>query len=197
METVMGASTIGITPALRPLGAVASGFPTVVIDSREQSPLTFTRLPSVRGTMLTGDYSFRGGEELFSVERKSIADLVACCAGDNRKRFFRELHRLRGFKFKRLVIVGAREHIEAGHYRLKISPKSVLATLAVIEVRFDTPVVFAPTPEAAAELVESWAWWVAREIVVNANDLLRGCSPNNQTISATGTVPNAANNQHP
>lgn len=65
--------------------------------TREQLPRPFKRLASVRATLTSGDYSFRGGEELFAVELKSIADLVACCVGENRERFFRELHRLRGF----------------------------------------------------------------------------------------------------
>ena len=42
--------------------------PTLVIDNREQTPLVFTRLQSVRGTLTTGDYSAVGLEELFSIE---------------------------------------------------------------------------------------------------------------------------------
>lgn len=44
------------------------------------------------------------GEELFAVERKTIADLVACCIGANRERFFRELHRLRGYRLLQSLI---------------------------------------------------------------------------------------------
>jgi len=53
-----------------------------------------------------------GGENLFAIERKSIADLVGCCVGENRERFFRELHRLRGFRFKRLLVIGGRADID-------------------------------------------------------------------------------------
>ena len=38
-------------------------------------------------------------------------ELVACCMGDNRVRFERELHRLRGYRFKRLLIVGSEKDI--------------------------------------------------------------------------------------
>ena len=164
-------------PALRSLGKLADVRPVVVIDTREQTPLVFTRLQSVRGTLQSGDYSFRGGEELFAVERKTVADLVGCCCGENRERFFRELHRLRGFRFKRLLVVGTREEIEAGAYRSNITPKAVTATLAALEVRFDVPVVFATTSDDAARLVECWAYWMAREIVCMGNDLLRGTDP--------------------
>ncbi len=148
--------------------------PTVVVDSREQTPLTFRRLPSVPGTLTTGDYSFAGGEELLSVERKSIPDLVGCCTGDSRERFGRELHRLRGFRFKRLLIVGAKCEVEQHRYRSNVSPNAVLATLSAFEVRYDCPVVWIPDPEEAARQVESWVWWYAREVLKQAETFLQG-----------------------
>ena len=166
--------TLPKLPALVGLARLRDCRPVVIIDTREQTPLTFTRLPCITGTLTTGDYSFGGAEELFAVERKSIADLVACCVGDNRDRFFRELHRLRGYRFKRLLIVGSREEIEAGVYRSRITPAAVLATVTTIETRFDVPAVFAATPADAARMVETWAWYFARELVESCNDLLRG-----------------------
>jgi hypothetical protein len=32
-------------------------------------------------------------EDLFSIERKTVSDLVNCCMGENRDRFDRELYR--------------------------------------------------------------------------------------------------------
>lgn len=141
----------------------AEPLPSLVVDTREQAPLLFTRLPSVRGTLPTGDYSVAGCEELFAVERKSIPDLVASVTGE-RERFERELHRLRGYRFKRLLIVGTRADIEAHRYRSNASPKAVLASLSAFEVRYDLPVVWCPTPQDGAAALEGWAWWFAREI---------------------------------
>jgi len=163
-------------PALRRLGDLADARPCVVIDTREQEPLPIERLPSIRAGLLTGDYSVAGLENLFAVERKSIADLVSCAAASNRGRFENELHRLRGFRFRRLLIVGDRGEIERGEYRSAIKPAAVLGTLAAFEVRYDCPVVFDPTPEAAARRVESWAWYAAREAVEAVNALLRGAA---------------------
>lgn len=129
-------------PALKSLGELAGVSPTIVIDSREQSPLVFGRLESVRGTLYSGDYSVRGLEELFAVERKSVVDLVGCCMGENRTRFERELHRLRGYRFKRLLIVGTELEIQQANYRSHITPKAVMATLGAFEARYDCPVVF-------------------------------------------------------
>src|SRR4051812_11213780 len=81
--------------------------PILLIDSREQTPLAFTRLTSEACGLPTGDYTIKGFENHFAIERKSISDLVACCCGSNRKRFEAELTRLRGYSFRRLLVCGA------------------------------------------------------------------------------------------
>jgi hypothetical protein len=106
-----------------PWGELADRAPVIVIDTREQEPLAFERLASVRGTLQTGDYSVAGLQDLFSIERKTVSDLVGCCMGENRDRFERELHRLRGYRFKRLLVVGSEAEILAGQYHSNIKPK--------------------------------------------------------------------------
>jgi DNA excision repair protein ERCC-4 len=160
-------------PALRSLGELADVEPVIVVDTREQLPLPFSRLRTRAGALLTGDYSVAGLESLFAVERKSISDLVGCCVGQNRERFERELHRLRGFRFKRLLIVGTEAEIQEGQYCSNIKPQAVMATLGAFEVRYDLPVVFKPSPELAAAQIERWAYWFAREMVGVVNDLWR------------------------
>lgn len=126
-------------PARRSLGDLAELKPVVLIDSGKQTPLPITRLPCITGALLTGDYSIAGLEHLFSVERKSVADLVSCCCASSRERFEHELHRLRGFRFKRLLVVGLRAEIEQGRYRSNIRPASVLGSLAAWECRVELP----------------------------------------------------------
>lgn len=169
----MNTDLLSELPASKKLGELSTCRPVVIIDSREQARLVFTRLPFVIGGLDTGDYSFCGGETVFSCERKSIQDLVACC-GPERSRFERELIRLRGYRFRRLVIVGHRAEITAQHYRGRTTPKAILNTLAAFEARYDLPVIWCPTPEAAALQVESWVWWYSREVVKAANELLTG-----------------------
>ena len=161
-------------PALKKLGKLADLRPVVIIDSREQTPLPITRVKTVRAGLQSVDYSFVGGEQVFGVERKSIDDLVGCCMGENRERFEREMHRLRGFRFKRLLIVGPHWMIDAHRYKSKIKPSAVLHSLSAWEARYDLPVVFTEHETHAAEMVESWVWWFAREMVESTNSLLRG-----------------------
>jgi DNA excision repair protein ERCC-4 len=166
-------------PALKHLGQLADTKPTILVDTREQEPLVFQHLESVRGTLITGDYSVVGMTELIAIERKTVQDLVGCCVGDNRDRFQRELHRLRGYRFKRLLIVGSRGEIEMQRYVSRISPKSVLGSLNAWEVRFDLPVVFCQTPEIASRQIETWAWYFAREAIENVNDIWRAAAGDN------------------
>jgi hypothetical protein len=67
---------------------------------------------------------------------------VSRCMNENRKRFERELHRLRGYRFKRLLVVGSEAEILAGQYHSNIKPNAVLATVCAFEVRYDLPVLF-------------------------------------------------------
>lgn len=166
-------------PALKSLGQLADSVPTVLIDSREQQPLQFSRLPSRVGTLTSGDYSVQGLEDQFSIERKSVPDLVACI-GPERERFERELCRLRGYRFRRLLIVGARSEIEQHKYRSNVAPAAVMGSLQAWECRYDLPFIFEPDPVRAAALVEGWAWYFAREVVGEANALLRGCQQDAQ-----------------
>ena len=127
--TIASTDVLGTLPALKKLGHLADVRPVVVIDTREQEPLPISRLAVVRTGLQTADYSFQGGEHLFGVERKSIGDLVGCCMGENRARFEREMHRLRGFRFKRLLIIGSRSMIEDQQYKSRIKPLAVLHSL--------------------------------------------------------------------
>ena len=77
--------------------------PVVLIDRREQTPWSFANLASERAALDTGDYSIRGLTHAVAVERKSLDDLLSC-VGRERNRFLRELARLRGFRFRCLVV---------------------------------------------------------------------------------------------
>ncbi len=148
--------------------------PVLVTDTREQKPLAFKHLLSVRETLQTGDYSIPGAEHLFTIERKSIDDLVGCCIGANRERFERELCRIRGFDFKRLLIVGTEEEIMAGQYYSKIKPASVIGTIRAFEVRYDIPVVYSGScSDHAALMVERWAWAFTNELTKRAKEVLK------------------------
>ena len=147
--------------------------PTIIIDTREQTPLVFRHFPTVTATLKTGDYSVSTFEDRFTVERKSIADLVGSVTHD-RNRFERELARMRGYDFRRLLIVGTLAQVEAHEYRSQAEPKAVIASVCTFEVRYQLPVYWAPSAEAAAVQVERWAWFYCREATKQAEAAATG-----------------------
>jgi len=134
------------------------GHPTIITDTREQLALEFLHLPSERGTLQSGDYSIKGLEADFSIERKSVPDLIGSVTR-GRERFERELHRLRGFDFTRILVIG--EPYEVA--RTAQNPKAIFSSLTAFECRWKIPVVWEPDPATAARLVERWAWFYASQ----------------------------------
>ena len=145
--------------------------PIVIVDSREQTPLPFAHFPTERATLATGDYSVKGFEREFCVERKTVEDLVQSLTHE-RDRFSRELQRMRAFDFRRLLIVGTLSDIEAHRYRSQANPKSVIASVTAFEIRYQLPVCYCPTPEAAAVQIERWAVYFLRERLIAASEIL-------------------------
>ena len=145
--------------------------PTLLQDSREQTPLIFPTLKSIVASLPTGDYSIAGMENEVCLERKSLADFIAC-VGVERDRFMRECHRLMAYPFRRIIIVGERSDIEQGNYRSKMSAASILATITTIEVRYNIPIIFTESQESAALIVETYARYLLRERVKVLREIL-------------------------
>ena len=90
---------------------------TAIIDTREQLPLDLEShgLKIVYEALSFGDYSLHYPRlsDHICIERKSLQDFVACC-GKERKRFFRELLAMRGYRYKAIVIEAEFEEIRSG-----------------------------------------------------------------------------------
>ena len=141
--------------------------PTILIDTREQNPLRFENLPSERATLPVGDYGVKGfslwDNPAFVVERKGMEDLCRSL-GTDRERFMREVEKMRGFRFRALVIEGTQDMIELKQYRSLIVPSAVLSTLDALAVRAGLHVFWCGDPAGAARKVESLAAMFARGI---------------------------------
>ena len=148
--------------------------PTGIVDTREQTPLELPGLRTIRRGLTTGDYSFVGAEHVFAVERKSLDDLVGCVTRE-RERFESELIRLRGYRFRRLLIIGSEDDVAAGRYNSSTPPKAVFSSLAAWEVRYDVPLVYADTPTIGGILVANWIRSFAREVVQDAGNVIASC----------------------
>lgn len=150
--------------------------PVVLVDTREQQPLSLFPnhgnwlLGEKRATLKTGDYTVEGMEELLCLERKSLADLVACTV-TYRKRFIASCARMAKFKWKAILVEATFEDIKSGFERFDIPsgthPNAVTGTLDAIEAKFGIPILYTSTfRDLAAERAASWLskhftyWWL-------------------------------------
>ena len=138
--------------------------PKILIDTREQTPLVFPDgVPTERTTLQTGDYSIEGYADVFTVERKSLTDLVNTVIHD-RERFERELERMTAYPFRRLLIVAPWRRVVDGNYRFSMANgRAVMASVSAFEVRYGVPAVFVNDTEEAAKRLTWWAWYYVRE----------------------------------
>lgn len=134
--------------------------PTIIIDTREQRPFAF-EMPTERGTLDTGDYSVKGLTHLIACERKELSDLLGC-VGTHRERFKRELARLRGFRFRLLVIEAHATQLEEGNWRGKLKPNHVLGALAAWTAQYQLPMWLGGDHAAAGRFVERFLYQSAR-----------------------------------
>lgn len=69
------------------MGSDGNGM-VILVDTREQRPLSFGDLPTRRATLVTGDYSViangRDLRDVVVIERKSVSDLLGCIGGQRR-----------------------------------------------------------------------------------------------------------------
>jgi ERCC4-type nuclease len=150
--------------------------PFVLIDTREKEPFALhVNHPNwIRGerreTLKTGDYTVEGMESLLCLERKSLADLVACTV-TYRRRFLASCARLAQFKWKAILVEATLEDIKGGFGAFdipsEVHPNAVCGTLDAIEAKFGIPVIYSSTIQnLATERAASWLskhftyWWL-------------------------------------
>lgn len=144
------------------MSASCNDVPVLLVDTREQKPLQFSYLPAEPATLYTGDYSVRGLEEVFAVERKSLADLAGSLTRE-RDRFMREMHRLRGYRFPYLLAIGDDMELSRLQAQGRLKLQQVEHSLRAIQSRYGVHVERAYTEEQAARMVETWAFCAWRE----------------------------------
>jgi DNA excision repair protein ERCC-4 len=143
---------------------------TAVIDTREQLPLDLSPLKVTTGTLATGDYSLAGLESIIAIERKSEPDLLGCI-GTDRARFDREVQRLLAYPVRALVIESSWQKLEAGVWRSRVVPKSVIGSLLGWSAS-GLPIVMAGDHRTAGQYVSKLLYIAARRRWREARALL-------------------------
>jgi len=114
----------------------------IVKDTREQRPL-FDRpqdgLQVVKDTLHYGDYSIRGFETIFAVERKQISDFYSYI-GKERERTVKKMEQFREIVcrggFVGLAIEATESDLLSGYIMSRVSPEVARQALVSFEIRY-------------------------------------------------------------
>ena len=150
--------------------------PVVLVDTREREPFPLhANHPNWfagerRVALKTGDYTVEGMESLLCLERKNLADLVACTVA-YRRRFLTVCGRLARFRWKAILVEATLEDIKAGFDAFDVPsdvhPNAVCGLLDAVEAKFGIPVIYTSRArDLATERAASWLskhftyWWL-------------------------------------
>jgi ERCC4-type nuclease len=126
----------------------------IIIDTREQTPWTFDGIAGIateRRKLESGDYSVAGLETRVAIERKSLDDWIGTVL-HHRRRFYRELDRLRSYDFRAVVIEASVRDFHAKRVTDRVAANSLLGFVAEVTVAQSVPVYLAGT-RAEAQLM--------------------------------------------
>jgi len=110
-----------------------------VIDSREKRPYLLDG--SIQSPLKTGDYSLKGMEAVFAIERKSHDDIFACLTS-NLPRFKRQLKRLGALKRSALLLDTTVSSILLGHPMCRLPGEEALKRILCLSETYGVPVYF-------------------------------------------------------
>lgn len=134
-----------------------SGF-YLIVDTREQLPL-FTNpiegLEIIKDTVHWGDYTIKGFEEYFAIERKMMSDFYGYIGREREKtvvkmKAFERMVQANGFVG--LVIEASEEEVYAGYGYSKVSPETARQALASFRIRYGVHTYCSDSREA----IERW-----------------------------------------
>jgi len=128
----------------------------IVIDTREQQPLKFGKIPIVFSKLESGDYGIEGMEYSVCIERKSQSDFYGSIVGEGRERLYNLFERTRGYGFKAFVIECEEAEIMTPELTFSgVKPSSVYATISSWEVKHGYHFYYG-TRKACALKIANW-----------------------------------------
>lgn len=166
LEWQMSASPVAhpAVPVLAERGGtqLRTPLPVVVVDTREQVPLSFRRFKGwfagveMRALPL-GDYSVAGMEGSCVVERKNLGDLV-CSFTENRSVFIKRLRRISELPHGLLVITAPLSQIKSAYPFGRGKPNQITQSLIAVLTGLRLPFVCTETHGLGEEIVASYLY---------------------------------------
>ena len=156
--------------------------PTVIVDTREQTPLSFERFRGwfagvEQKPLKLGDYSVAGLEETCTVERKDLPDLVHSFTAE-RPVFVDRLRQMSTYPHRLLVITAALSQVKSPYPHSKESPNKITQSLIAALAGLGVPFLCVETHELGEEIVASYLYQVHLYHWLETNDYGRFLADN-------------------
>jgi ERCC4-type nuclease len=147
---------------------------TVIVDTREQNPFSFSRFrgwfAGVKHKALrVGDYSVVGLEDVVTVERKDLPDLIHSFTS-GRAVFVKRLREMSRFPHRLLVVTAALSEVKSPYGGVSIDPNRITQSLVAALAGLRVPFLCVETHELGAEIVASYLYQVHLYHWLEAND---------------------------
>ena len=141
--------------------------PTVIVDSREQAPFSFSKFPNwiageKRKALRVGDYTVEGMEKLLILERKTLTDLIPKLM-QNRYGFFQMCEKMMLFRWRAIIVEASYEDIKTIYdeeLNTQAHPNAVSGSLDALEAKYGIPVIYTSRYRPLAE--EKAASWLSK-----------------------------------
>ena len=133
--------------------------PTAVVDTREQVPFSLDRFRGwfagvERRPLKLGDYSIAGMEDILTVERKDLPDLVHSFTAE-RPSFVARLRQMSTYPHRLLVITAALSQVKSPYAQSPASPNKITQSLIAALAGLGIPFLCVETHELGEEIVAS------------------------------------------
>lgn len=136
--------------------------PVVIVDTREQNPLSFRRFKGwfakiEHRALKIGDYSVAGMENTCAVERKDLADLIQSFT-TNRAVFVNRLRRMSELPHGLLVVTSSLTEIKSEYPYRAANPNRITQSLIAVLTGLRLPFLCTDTHELGEEIVASFLY---------------------------------------
>jgi ERCC4-type nuclease len=148
--------------------------PVVIIDTREKNPFSFVRFHGWfaridRRPLALGDYAVAGLEDICTVERKDLSDLVHSLTVE-RPAFVDRLRRMSRYPNRLLVITAALSQVKSPYPHSPASPNRITQSLIAALAGLNVPFLCVETHELGEEMVASYLYQVFLYHWLETND---------------------------
>jgi ERCC4-type nuclease len=148
--------------------------PAVIVDTREKNPFSFARFRGwfagiERRPLQLGDYSVTGLEQVCTVERKDLSDLVHSLTVE-RPAFVGRLRAMSRLPHRLLVITAALSQVKSRYPHSQASPNLITQSLIAALAGLGVPFLCVETHEMGEEIVASFLYQVFLYHWLESND---------------------------